>query len=82
MAAGKPIIASANGEIKSVIQESNAGFCADANDVLGFVECLKKFICCSNDNEMGINAKKYYEQNFSKKIVMDKLEKILFEYSM
>ncbi|MFR8844233.1 MAG: glycosyltransferase [Waltera sp.] len=35
MAAGKPILASANGEIANVIRESGAGFCASANDDQG-----------------------------------------------
>ena len=35
MAAGKPILASADGEIANVIKESNAGFCAPADDVQG-----------------------------------------------
>lgn len=80
MAAGKPILASANGEIANVISESESGFCAKADDEKGFVECIKKFIN-SNREVLGRNAKDYYESNFSREIVMDKLERILFEHA-
>ena len=77
MAAGKAILASANGEINQVISESHAGYCAPADDVQGFVENIKKFIMNENRQEYGKNAIKFYEENFSKEKVISRLEKIL-----
>ncbi len=77
MASGKAIIASANGEIAQVIKESECGFCSDADDVDGLVNNIKKFIDTSNREQFGKKAKDYYEHNFSREIVMDKLEEIL-----
>lgn len=79
MAAGKPILASANGEIANVIKESNAGFCAPADDVLSFVSIIKQFLSDKDRYLMGDNAKKYYTDNFSREKIMNKLEKILIE---
>lgn len=77
MAAGKAILASANGEINQVLSESHAGYCAPADDVQGFVENIKKFIMDENRQEYGKNAIKFYEENFSKEKVISRLEKIL-----
>lgn len=79
MAAGKPILASANGEIANVIRESGAGFCASANDDQGFVNIVKLFLNSDDRNDLGKKAKQYYDNNFSREKVMNKLEKILVE---
>lgn len=81
LAAGKPILASANGEIANVILESCAGFCSKADDAQAFVEIIKQFIKSDNHVLFGKNAKKYYDEHFSREIVMDKLETILNAYS-
>ncbi|WP_051540252.1 glycosyltransferase family 4 protein [Ruminococcus sp. FC2018] len=77
MAAGKPIIASANGEIPNVLKDSNCGYCAKANDEKDLVDKISLFINDSNRNELGKKAKAYYKDHFEVGIVMDKLERIL-----
>ena len=79
MAAEKPILASANGEIANVIKESGAGFCSQADDVQGFADIVKQFLDRNNRDNMGKRAKEYYDNNFSREKVMNKLEKILLE---
>lgn len=79
MAAGKPILASANGEIANVIRESGAGFCSGANEDWGFVDIVRLFLNSDDRNDLGKKAKKYYDNNFSREKVMNKLEKILLE---
>lgn len=81
MSAGKPILASADGEIANVMAESNAGFCSPADDYRAFAENVKKFIECSNREEFGFNAQIYYKKNFEREMLMDRLEKILIDYS-
>lgn len=79
MAAGKPIIACAGGEISNVIKESGCGFCAKANDTRDFIEKIKEFLKSENRDEFGKKAKEYYKNNFSVETVIDKLESVLFE---
>ena len=78
MSAGKPILASIDGGAKEIIEESNCGLVVPAGDSNSYAKILDEFI----DNidkyrECGINAKEYFNKNFEKKIVMDKLEKLL-----
>lgn len=81
MSAGKPILASANGEIADVVRESGAGLCSNAGDAQEFVNIIQKFVDNENRKAMGERAKKYYDENFSRKKIMDKLEKILIQMS-
>ena len=77
MAAGKPILASAEGEVANIIRESRCGFCARADDAQDFVEIIRKFISSEHKTEFGLNAKEYYQKNFAVESVMDKLETVL-----
>lgn len=79
MASGKPIIASANGEIANVIDESGCGFCAKADDEEDFVNAIKAFLSQSDRQKYGQCAKVYYDANFSSDVLMDRLERILTE---
>lgn len=74
MAAGKPILASANGEISAVLEEAKCGFCAPAEDAEAFTEIVKKFLASSDWQQLGKNARQYYENNFTKDRFMNKIE--------
>lgn len=78
MAAGKPIIGAIDGETKNVIEDAECGFCGSAGDAIELAENIKKFIDSKDRIIMGENARKYYEDNFEKKLFMDKLESKLF----
>ncbi len=79
MAAGKPILASADGEIANIIREAECGVCGKADDEHDFVQKIKDFIGTEDKEDMGKNALKYYQDHFSVNVVIDKLEKILRE---
>ena len=79
MAAGKPIIASADGEIARVINEAKCGVCARADDEEDLLNAIMTFLNSASKDKMGCNARMYYDNNFSVNIVMDKLERILYE---
>ena len=81
MAAGKPIIACADGEIPNVINESKCGYCAKANDEKDLVDKIKEFIHNGDKAVLGNNAKAFYIDNFEVGIVMDKLERVLIKCS-
>ena len=82
MAAGKPIIGAANGEIPNAIQAANCGFCAEAEDADGLAEAVQKFLNLPNKEALGLNAQKYYEHNFTKTMFMDRLEAELVSCSI
>ena len=72
MAAGKPVIGAVNGEAAEIIKEAECGFCANAEDVDGLVECIKEFMA-SDKARLGKNARKYYEENFRKEDFINRL---------
>lgn len=76
MAAGKPVIGSVNGEAAEIIKEADCGFCANAEDVDGLVDCIKQFMA-SDKIQLGKNARKYYEENFQKADFIDRLSEEL-----
>jgi len=81
MAAGKPIIGAANGEIPQVIAAAQCGYCANAEDAKGLAKAVQNFLQCTNRLQLGRNAKVYYEENFARNKFMDTLEYILKQYT-
>ena len=79
MAAGKPIIGAANGEISHVIEEAACGFCANAEDPQGLADAVLKFLQYPDKFQLGYNARAYYERNFSRQKFMDRLEAALVD---
>lgn len=77
MAAGKPIIGAANGEIALVIEKAECGFCANSEDPQGLADAVLKFLQYPNKLQLGRNAKAYYERKFSRNEFMDRLEAAL-----
>lgn len=74
MAAGKPILCAANGEVQDVIHEANCGYAVNAGDWQGLAESVKRFLEQRNSVPFGENARKYYESHFAKGRMIDKLE--------
>lgn len=79
MAAGKPIIAACENEMKYVIEQANCGFVAKPENVEDLKSCILKFIESKNKDEMAKNSRKFYEENFSKEMFFKKLLKIIEE---
>ena len=77
MAAGKPIIGAANGEIPSIIERAQCGFCANAEDAEGLALAVQKFLSTKNKKKLGQNAKSYYRQHFTRELFMERLGKEL-----
>lgn len=81
MAAGKPVIGSGNGEIPLVINEAKCGFCAPAEDPQGLADAVRRFLQCEDKQQLGKNARNYYEEHFTRKMFMDRLEQELQEFA-
>lgn len=75
MSAGKPIIASVDGGAKEIIEESQCGIAVPADDVDGYARAITEFIEHKDKYaDCGEHARKFFDENFDKKVVMDKLE--------
>ena len=74
MAAGKPILAAANGEIPLVINAADCGYYAPAENVEKFVEVVNKFMEYPDKQKMGDNARDYYDAHFTREKFMNRLE--------
>jgi len=79
MAAGKPIIASINGEARNVIEEAKCGYCCNAEDSVALVDLIKHFVEDEEKYQMGLNAKEYYDKHYQKSIFMEQLEQLLYK---
>lgn len=77
MAAGKPILAAANGEIPKVLAEANCGFCAEAENGKALADAIQQFLQCPNRETLGQNARAYYESHFTRQQFMKTLEQEL-----
>lgn len=74
MAAGKPILAAANGEIPQVLAKAGCGFCAPAEDGTALAAAVEQFLACPDKTALGQKAKAYYEANFTRNRFMETLE--------
>lgn len=67
LSAGKPILGSINGEAAKIIIESKSGFASPANSSPKLAEIVLKMYYLSDEKrkKMGINGKKYFNENFN-----------------
>ena len=76
LACGKPIIASLNGEGARIVEESGAGFSSIADDPNELVEIVTKMYNLKKEERdlMGLRGLEYFEREFKRSIVLDKIE--------
>ena len=74
MACGMPIIASASGETKRVVEEAECGLCSQIGKKKELIEKINEIKVMDFEN-MRNNARKYYFKNFDKEYLMNELEK-------
>jgi len=79
LACGKPILASIDGEGARVIKEAEAGLTCRAEDPEALVTIVQEFLSLSQikRHEMGNKAREYFEKEFDREVLMNKLENIL-----
>ena len=80
MACGMPILASADGETKSIIENAKCGVCSKLGDTNSLYESI---IFLKNNfdklDEMGKNARTYYINNFNKYNLMNYINQFLIK---
>ena len=77
MAAGKPIVAAANGEIPTVLAKAQCGFCAESENSKALAQAVRQFLDTPDKAQLGQNARSYYESHFTRHQFMNTLEQEL-----
>lgn len=76
MACGMPILASASGETKRIIEEAKCGICCNLGDA---AEIALSIVSLKNDlnlKKKGLNSLNYCNEQFSKEAVFEKLSEV------
>ncbi|MBA7590832.1 Poly(ribitol-phosphate) alpha-N-acetylglucosaminyltransferase [subsurface metagenome] len=79
MASGRPVVASMNlkGDAPEIIRNAKCGYCVEADDIEGFCEAiLKLYNNPKLRDEFGMNGRKYVVEHFSRKVCIEKYEKL------
>lgn len=83
LACGRPVVAALDGEGAKIVDEAGAGFTCPAEDpdalaraVMGMYELPKGV-----REEMGEKGRRYYEENFDRDLLLDRLENWMKELS-
>lgn len=78
LACGKPIIASIDGEGARIVQEAQCGVTAAAENALALSKAIKDLIGLDQKTrlEMGKNARAYYDKEFDRELLLERLEQI------
>jgi glycosyltransferase involved in cell wall biosynthesis len=79
LAAGRPIIASLNGEGARIVLDAGAGLSSPAEQVLPLVEAIRKMHSLSEveREEMGRSARAYFDRNFDMSVQVRRLTDLL-----
>lgn len=75
LACGKPIIAALDGEGARIIEEAEAGLSVPAESPDKLADAVLKMYKMSDNerNLMGLNARQYFEANFDRNVLLDRL---------
>jgi len=79
LSCGVPIVASADGEVKEIINNNGCGICVSSGDAKAFAEAvlrIKHTKTCEKE-VISENSRKYFENNFKKDMIVDKLESLM-----
>ena len=75
MTGGKPIIASIDGGAREIINECQCGIAVPADDDQALADALVEFIENKDKYaESGKRARKYFDENFERSVVMNRIE--------
>lgn len=79
MAFGKPIVASIDGEGARIIKEAAAGFISPAEDAVGLAKKIEEILSTTKAElvQMGNNARDYFNTEFEREALLDRLEGVL-----
>ena len=78
LACGKPIIASIDGEGAKIVSDAKCGLTSPSEDSTALSNTIKELMTLDKFtlNQMGNNGRAYYEKEFDREYLLDRLEKI------
>lgn len=76
MACAMPIIASAGGETKRIIEEAKCGVCSQIGDAVDLTLKINNMIN-ADLNTMSVNSRRYCDQNFNKDNLIDYMKGVI-----
>ena len=78
MSSGKPILSNADGEVSNIINEAKCGLTANSGDYKKLADNIVQLSKLSEHDlqKMGNNGKKYYEANFNREYILNRLDSI------
>ncbi len=79
LAASRPVLAMVEGGSAEIIEEAKCGYAVGAEDYLALVDIIRTKVLPDRENfeAMGLNGRRYYEQNFTKESCMERLISII-----
>jgi len=83
LACGKPILASLDGEGGRIITEARAGLVVESENPTELATRAIDFYNMSkmDIDQMGINARNYFDVNFERELLVDRLEQIFYNHA-
>lgn len=80
LSAGKPILAAADGAAAGMIRDADCGEAAPAGDASGLAAAMERVIADPDGyRTKGRNGRRFFEQNYTKEIFMESLNRLLRE---
>ena len=77
MACGKPILAAADGETRTIILESECGICVPSGDANALAQGILEYLEMPSEKIAGIGtkARTYYDNNFNKSLLLNEMDR-------
>ncbi len=76
LACGMPVLASASGETRRIIERAQCGICTPIGDAQALAEGVRAMMQ-ADLVQMGKNSRAYFDKNFERKMLMDWFERYL-----
>lgn len=77
MACGMPILASASGETRRIVEEADCGRCVPIGDARALADAIRDIVHEDYKEKYGPNSRSYFEKHFVKKMLMDEFDQYL-----
>lgn len=79
LACGLPILVSADGEIKSIIEKAQCGYTSAAEDAVGLAENIIRMTKLAQNElkSFSHNSLSYYQKCFNKQLLLDEMDKYM-----
>jgi len=79
LACGRPILAALGGVGAKIVMEAQAGLVSAPEDSEGLAHNIEKMYSMHHEelNKIGLNGRDFYEKNFSRSVILDRLNDLL-----